>query len=131
MSAVLSRKQEDFLHWHAVTKMRASDFSGARSLFNLLVQVSPSRTDVALGLAYCLLRLGESERASAVIASLRRQALRQDDMALLGRLHRRCEFERTPRGVRKSGASATRPVAGVRLPHELVEHLQADAVRAG
>jgi thioredoxin-like negative regulator of GroEL len=90
---MLERKTIDFLYWHAVTKMRASDFEGAGVLFKLLRAAAPERCDVGLGHAYSLLRDGEVQRASEVVAELRRRLLKPDEMALLSRLHRRCEFE--------------------------------------
>lgn len=90
----LDPKQVDFLYWHAVSKTRMADFEGAHTLFRLLHAACPERTDTALGRVYCLVRLGELEAASGAITLLRRRPLRPDEMALLGRLHRRCEFER-------------------------------------
>jgi len=100
------RKTVDFLYWHAVTKMRASDFEGAGVLFRFLRAAVPERSDVGLGHAYSLLRQGQVDQAAKVVADLRRRPMRPDEMALLGRLHRRCEFEMS-RTARK-GASPAR-----------------------
>lgn len=103
---MLDRKTVDFLYWHAVTKMRASDFEGAGVLFRLLRAAAPERSDVGLGHAYSLLREGQVRQAAEVVAELRRRLLKPDEMALLSRLHRRCEFEAS-RAVRK-GVNAVR-----------------------
>lgn len=92
---MLERKTVDFLYWHAVTKMRASDFEGAGVLFRLLRAAAPERSDVGLGHAYSLLRRGEVHQASEVVADLRRRLMKSEEMALLSRLHRRCEFEKS------------------------------------
>lgn len=97
---MLDRKTVDFLYWHAVTKMRASDFEGAGVLFKLLRVAAPDRSDVGLGHAYSLLRDGDVQQATEVVADLRRRLLKPDEMALLSRLHRRCEFEAS-RSARK------------------------------
>ena len=120
-AALLDRKQVDFLYWHAVTKMRSADFEGAQALFRLLHRVHPERADAGLGHLYCLIRLGDLERAASVVATLRRRPLRPDEMALLGRLHRRCEFERE-RSSTRARSKAHRPGPGaepVNLPHTL------------
>lgn len=90
---MFDRKMMDFLYWHAVSKMRTGDFAGSAVLFRLLRAVNPQRSDVGLGYAYSLLRQGALDQASTVVAELRRRPMRPDEMALLGRLHRRCEFE--------------------------------------
>jgi hypothetical protein len=132
-TSTLAPRQVDFLYWHAVSKMRMADFEGANTLFRLLHAACPERTDTALGRIYCLVRLGELEAASGTIAMLRRRPLRPDEMGLLGRLHRRCEFERARLASRQrlasgagSGPGAERrasPHAGglepVRMPHTL------------
>lgn len=119
-ATILEPKQVDFLYWHAVSKMRMADFEGANTLFRLLHAACPERTDAALGRVYCLVRLGELESASSVVAALRRHPLKPDEMALLGRLHRRCEFERARETSRQRlalrGAAQTEPVA---MPHTL------------
>lgn len=117
-ATTLEPKQVDFLYWHAVSKMRMADFEGANTLFRLLHAACPERTDAALGRVYCLVRLGELESASSVVAALRRHPLKPDEMALLGRLHRRCEFERARSVARQRlGAAGLRePVA---MPHTL------------
>ncbi len=99
------RKTVDFLYWHAVTKMRASDFEGAGVLFRLLRAAAPERSDVGLGHAYSLLRLGHVDKATEVVADLRRRPMKPEEMALLGRLHRRCEFELS-RTIRKGSTPA-------------------------
>ena len=126
----LEPKQVDFLYWHGVSKMRMADFEGANTLFRLLHAACPERTDTALGRVYCLVRLGELEAASSVVAALRRHPLRPDEMALLGRLHRRCEFERARAAARQrlgagagAGAEPGMVDAGLRepvaMPHTL------------
>lgn len=119
-ATILEPKQVDFLYWHAVSKMRMADFEGANTLFRLLHAACPERTDTALGRVYCLVRLGELESASSVVAALRRHPLKPDEMALLGRLHRRCEFERARETSRQRlalrGAAQPEPVA---MPHTL------------
>ena len=114
----LEPKQVDFLYWHGVSKMRMADFEGANTLFRLLHAACPERTDTALGRVYCLMRLGDLEAASSVVAALRRHPLKPDEMALLGRLHRRCEFERARSAARQrpGGAGLREPVA---MPHTL------------
>ena len=117
----LAPRQVDFLYWHAVSKMRMADFEGAGTLFRLLHVVCPDRTDVALGRVYCLSRLGEFEAAGGIITDLRRRPLRTEEMALLGRLQRRCEFERArdsarARALNRAGMPSDDPVA---LPHTL------------
>lgn len=103
---MLDRKTVDFLYWHAVTKMRTSDFEGASVLFRLLRSAAPERSDVGLGHAYTLMRRGEVQKAAEVVADLRRRLMKPEEMALLSRLHRRCEFELS-RTARK-GASPAR-----------------------
>lgn len=110
---MLDRKQVDFLHWHAVTKMRTGDFEASGILFRLLRGIAPGRTDIGLGYAYSLIRQGALEEASVVVAELRRRPMRAEEMALLGRLHRRCEFEQRRRArSNRLGGSTTPPVAG-------------------
>lgn len=128
VSLTLEPRQVDFLYWHGVSKMRMADFEGANTLFRLLHAACPERTDTALGRVYCLMRLGELEAASSVVAALRRHPLRPDEMALLGRLHRRCELERARSVSRQRlglgvsaelggvGAALREPVA---MPHTL------------
>jgi len=90
---MLDRKQSDFLYWHAVSKMRVSDFQAAATLFRLLHAVHPDRSDMGLGYAYSLMRQGALDEAARVVGELRRRPMRPEEMALLGRLQRRCEFE--------------------------------------
>jgi hypothetical protein len=120
-SPTLEPRQVDFLYWHAVSKMRMADFEGANTLFRLLHAACPERTDTALGRVYCLVRLGELEAASGVVAALRRHPLKPDEMALLGRLHRRCEFERARLSSRQRGAARRADGQGepVAMPHTL------------
>lgn len=101
---MLERKTVDFLYWHAVTKMRTSDFEGAGMLFKLLRAVAPERSDVGLGHAYSLMRHGDIHRASEVLTELRRRFMKPEEMALLSRLHRRCEFELS-RAARQGGVT--------------------------
>ena len=89
-AAPFQTAQVDFLYWHAVSKMRMADFEGAGVLFRLLHAASPERTDVALGRVYCLLRMAEYDSAAGLMTALRRRPLPTDEMALLGRLQRRC-----------------------------------------
>lgn len=109
MQPMLDRKQIDFLHWHAVSKLRMGDFEASGTLFRLLKAVCPERTDIGLGFAYSLVRQGALEEASAVVSELRRRPMRPEEMALLGRLHRRCEFE--SRRLERAGRHATRSQA--------------------
>lgn len=123
----LDRKQVDFLYWHAVSKMRMADFEGANAIFRLLHAALPDRVDAALGRVYCLMRQGEFDDASGLVAQLRRRLLQAEEMALLGRLHRRCEFERARAGARlralsRRGATGMAGVgvgAAVAMPHTL------------
>lgn len=87
-------KQLDFLYWHAVSKMRVSEFGSAAALFRLLQTVQPEWHCAGLGLAYSLMRQGQFEQAHATLSELRRRPMRAEVMAMLGRLHRRCEYER-------------------------------------
>lgn len=106
------RKTLDFLYWHAVTKMRASDFEGAGVLFRLLRAAAPERCDVGLGHAYSLLRQGQVGKAAEVVADLRRRPMKPDEMTLLGRLHRRCEFEMSRANRRGAMAGRLRVAQG-------------------
>ena len=117
----LEAAQVDFLYWHAVSKMRMADFEGAGVLFRLLHAASPERTDVALGRVYCLLRMAEYDSVAGLMTALRRRPLPTDEMALLGRLQRRCEFERSRsaarlRAAQRASSGATDPVL---MPHTL------------
>lgn len=117
----LDSAQTDFLYWHAVSKMRMGDFDGAGVLFRLLHSASEARTDVALGHLYCLLRVSDYGTAAALIAELRLKRLPADEMALLGRLQRRCEFERTRAASRlkmraQLGTDLAEPIV---MPHTL------------
>jgi hypothetical protein len=114
-TSMLNRKTTDFLYWHAVSKMRMAEFPAASKLFRLLQQASPHRSDVVLGRVYCLIRMGELDQASTLMQDLRRHPIRVDEMALLGRLHRRCDHERAR--ARKGKINPPRP--DVRLPHTL------------
>jgi hypothetical protein len=107
------------MYWHAVSKMRMADFEGAGVLFRLLYALHPERSDVALGRAYCLVRQGEVDTASTIVAALRRRPLRADEMALLGRLHRRCEFERARHNVRQQVLARRASAEAVTMPHTL------------
>lgn len=117
----LEAAQVDFLYWHAVSKMRMADFEGAGILFQLLYAANPGRTDVALGRLYCLLRKADYDSAAGLMTALRRRPLPTDEMALLGRLQRRCEFERArcanrQRLAHRGASMAAEPVA---MPHTL------------
>lgn len=114
----LEAAQVDFLYWHAVSKMRMADFEGASVLFRLLHAACPDRTDVALGRVYCLLRMGDYNSAAGLVTALRRRPLPTEEIALLGRLQRRCEFERSRAAMRLRAAQrpVTEPVA---MPHTL------------
>lgn len=119
--APLESAQVDFLYWHAVSKTRMADFEGAATLFRLLQAACPDRVDVALGRVYCLIREAEFDSAAAILADLRRRPLRADEMSLLGRLQRRCEFESgralaRRRAVARGGPATPEPVA---MPHTL------------
>lgn len=114
----LERKQVDFLYWHAVSKMRMADFEGAGTVFALLQAAQPARHDVALGRIYCLMRQGALADAAGLVAAMRRHPLPPDEMALLGRLHRRCEFEQARNGSRQRLLARTATDA-VAMPHTL------------
>ena len=114
-NTLLNRKTADFLYWHAVSKMRMAEFTAAAKLFRLLQQASPHRSDVVIGRVYCLIRMGELEAATLLMQELRRHPIRVDEMALLGRLHRRCDHERVRARLPK--VANQRP--DVRLPHTL------------
>jgi thioredoxin-like negative regulator of GroEL len=114
-TTVLNRKTADFLYWHAVSKMRMAEFPAAAKLFRLLQQASPHRSDVVLGRVYCLIRMGDLEAATTLMHELRRHPIRVDEMALLGRLHRRCDHER----ARARQVKVANQRAEVRLPHTL------------
>lgn len=112
---MLNRKTADFLYWHAVSKMRMAEFDAAAKLFRLLQQALPHRSDVVLGRVYCLIRTGGLDEATALMNALRRHPVRVDEMALLGRLHRRCDHER----ARSRKGQTLNPRSDVRLPHTL------------
>jgi len=114
----MARRHLDFLYWHAVSKMRMAEFDGASRIFRLISHTSPMRHDAALGLAYCLIRLGELDDAAGLVARLRRDPLPSREMRLLGRLHRRCEFERSRRMSRERQLQQ-RQRTNVKLPHTL------------
>lgn len=114
-TSLLNRKTADFLYWHAVSKMRMAEFDAAAKLFRLLQQANPHRSDVVLGRVYCLIRMGEWDAATALMHELRRRPIRVDEMALLGRLHRRCDHER----ARSRQGKPLNPRSEVRLPHTL------------
>jgi thioredoxin-like negative regulator of GroEL len=114
-NTMLNRKTADFLYWHAVSKMRMAEFDAAAKLFRLLQQAIPHRADVVLGRVYCLIRMGDLDAATELMHELRRHPVRSDEMALLGRLHRRCDHERARNRKGKVATSRT----DVRLPHTL------------
>jgi hypothetical protein len=117
--SLLDRKQVDFLYWHAVSKTRMADFEGAGAIFRLLHAACPERTDAGLGRVYCLMRQGDPEAAASVVAALRRQPLRPEQMALLGRLHRRCESDRARAALRLRTLARRAAPAAVAMPHTL------------
>lgn len=124
MPAVIDAQLADFLYWHGVSKMRMAEFADAEALFRYLHSACPARTEAGVGRIYCLLRLGEVALASELVASLRRDTLVPIQVALLGRLQRRCEFERTRAATAQKarhGRSpvASNPVESVRMPHTL------------
>ena len=112
---MLDRKTQDFLYWHAVTKMRMAEFDSAAKIFGLLHKDAPLSSEVVLGRAYCLMRVGDFDTASSLVQVLRRHPIKLEDMALLGRLHRRCDFEKAR--ARKGRSAVTQPI--VLLPHTL------------
>jgi hypothetical protein len=124
MNLEFDNQLADFLYWHAVSKMRTAAFADAEVLFRFLYGVCPERTDAAVGRSYCLARLGELEESKALVNMLRKQTLIPIEVALIGRLHRRCEFEST-RVLRKGAAPHQRSavtlneVMPVRMPHTL------------
>lgn len=114
-TSVLERRHLDFLYWHAVSKMRMADFEGASRIFRLVTRVRPQRHDASLGRTYCLIRLGHVDEAAMLVSSLRSADLARRELRLLGRLHRRCEFERTRR-INRERALRAQP-ADISLPH--------------
>jgi thioredoxin-like negative regulator of GroEL len=115
LHTMLDRKTLDFLYWHAVTKMRMAEFEKAAKLFDLLHQALPQSSEVVLGRAYCLMRVGDFDSASKLVHVLRRHPVKLDEMALLGRLHRRCDFEKA-----RARKTRTSPVPlGVVMPHSM------------
>lgn len=124
MTDRLDTQMADFLYWHAVSKMRMANFEDACVLFGLLQELLPERTEAALGHIYCLVRLGRQKHAAGLIMSLRRHALVPIEVALLGRLQRRCEFDQArsaslgsvPGGVSSRHA---REASQLRMPHTL------------
>lgn len=118
LAGQMVRRHLDFLYWHAVSKMRMADFEGASRIFRLIARAAPVRHDAALGLAYCLIRLGELDDAAELVARLRRDALPGRELRLLGRLHRRCEFERSKRSSRERRLKHQHRES-VNLPHTL------------
>jgi hypothetical protein len=124
MSVAFDNQLADFLYWHAVSKMRTAAFADAEVLFRFLHGVCPERTDAAMGRLYCLARLGELEESKALVNMLRKQTLIPIEVALVGRLHRRCEFE-SARVLRERTANQQRPAVTsneatpVRMPHTL------------
>ena len=107
----IDRRQIDFLYWHGVSKMRMGDFDGAGRVFKLLQAAQPERSDAALGFAYCLVRQGQWEQAARTVAGLRRRPLRPEELGLLGRLHRRCEFERSRQAAKHKAAAQRQPTS--------------------
>lgn len=128
---LLDQRQVDFLYWHAVSKMRMADFEGAGTLFRLLHAACPERTDVALGRVYCLVREAEFEAAAGLVAALRRRPLRSEEIALLGRLQRRCEFERSGSAARAKTLRRAASEVPVTLPHTLGESAMAQRAVKG
>jgi hypothetical protein len=61
------------------------------------------------------MRVGDFESAAGLVHALRRHPVKMEEMALLGRLHRRCDFEKAR--ARKGRAAAVQP--SVVLPHTL------------
>lgn len=124
MMSTIDPPLADFLYWHAVSKMRSAEFADAEVLFRFLQSVCGERTDAALGRLYCLARLGHLKQAQTLVASLRRQQLVPIEVALLGRLHRRCEFEiakairERSENVQSADPKSTEAVS-VRMPHTL------------
>jgi hypothetical protein len=114
----LDAAQVDFLYWHAVSKMRMADFEGAGVLFRLLHAACPARADVALGRVYCLLRMADYDSAAGLVTALRRRPLNTEEMGLLGRMQRRCEFERSRAATRQRAVQRAAADAVV-MPHTL------------
>lgn len=105
------RRCVDFLYWHAVSKMRIGEFRDAEAVFRLVFQLQAQRTDAGLGGAYCLVRLGRLDDAAMLIGDLRRRPLAGPEGRLLGRLHRRCEFERSRARGRQRDLQRRQPTA--------------------
>jgi hypothetical protein len=61
------------------------------------------------------MRVGDYDAASNLVHVLRRHPVKLEDMALLGRLHRRCDFEKAR--ARKGRTGIAQP--SVVLPHTL------------
>lgn len=124
MTPFLDKSLTDFLYWHAVSKMRMAAFEDANAVFCLLQSVCPDRTDMAVGRIYCLIRLGQLDLAGELVEALRRRTLIPMEVALLGRLHRRCEFERTraanrAQELQRLGKDRLVEEKAVRMPHTL------------
>lgn len=124
MSVSIDAQMADFLYWHAVSKMRMAEFSDAEALFRLLHSACAERNDAAVGRVYCLVRLGRVELARELVATLRKSKLDPIQVALLGRLQRRCELERSRGAVghgefsRRDAQPGTQRKA-VMMPHTL------------
>jgi Flp pilus assembly protein TadD len=110
-ASATQRRCIDFLYWHAVSKMRIGEFRDAEAVFRLVFQLRPQRTDAGLGEAYCLARLGRLDDAASLIGDLRRRPLAAAEGRLLGRLHRRCEFERSRARLRQRELDRRQTVA--------------------
>jgi hypothetical protein len=124
MTPVLDKSLTDFLYWHAVSKMRMAAFEDANTVFCLLQSVCPDRTDMAVGRIYCLIRLGQLDLAGELVGILRTRTLIPMEVTLLGRLHRRCEFERARAAKRvhelqRLAKERLAEVKEVRMPHTL------------
>ena len=124
MMSTIDPQLADFLYWHAVSKMRMAEFADAEVLFRFLHNACGERTDAAIGRLYCLARLGDLKQAQTLVTSLRRKQLVPIEVALLGRLHRRCEFE-TAKAMHESTEIGQRTEikstdpSSVRMPHTL------------
>ena len=130
MTSLLDAQLTDFLYWHAVSKMRMAEFHDASIIFKLLEDVCPERTDMTVGRVYCLIRMGQLDLAGELVEKLRKRPLIPMEVALLGRLHRRCEFERSRalnrrKDIEQQKINGTDESRTPKMPHTLGDDLMA------
>lgn len=92
---MLNRKQIDFLYWHAVSKMRTSDFQASGVFFQIIKKNEQNTSHAEIGYIYSLIRQEKLDQAYQAISELRRRALSLDEILMLGRMQRRCERDKT------------------------------------